>query len=754
MQFLADVTVRCDVCDGRRFQGARARRAAAGAERRRRSRHDDRRRRGVLRGRGEDRAPPRAAPRGRPRLHASRPADGDAVRRRGAAPQARRLPRDPSGVLARSAVPLRRADDGPPREGRRPAASRRCGVSSPAATRCSPSSITSAFSRRPTGSSSSGRAAATRAAASSPKDRPPRSEENPKSLTGRFLSGPRAPGAAQRTPPYNVTEIPVGSVFSRAQHPPNTGRVSRDRSGSGRRRARGRRRPAPRAVRGPVRVPELHAEEDGLEDLSVECVLQDRVGFVWVGTDDGLFRYDGSRFRKFGHRDGLPRLRIYQLHETVGRPALRRDRRRASRATRTSRFVVLDEKDGLGIFSIPHQGVASDASGTLYVGTDRGLYVGRGDRFQFDEEANARGQRTGQRGARRPERGRLLLARRPALPQGVGPHRRVRPARGGCRSTRRIDDIRTDGAGRLWVRTVKRLFVLAPGRAALRARRRGASGIERDRATGARRPGAGARPDRRRAWPRATRPVAADRAPRGASGRHGARGDRGSRGLALGRACSAEASRGGSGHGQITNWSTADGLSHDVVWVDHATEGAVGPGADLGRHGAGAQPHRSGDRRDPHLLREPTASRATSSMRSPSAEDGGVWAGSWPGGVTHISPDGRLRRLGAEDATAGTVPRGGHPRAPRRGGLGRRRQRPLPSARRLPLPTGSSASRSAATSPTTCGASRRTRPGSSTPPASRGSSGSTVPRPAASPSATACARTSCPRSRSRPTAAS
>ena len=57
-------------------------------------------------------------------------------------------------------------------------------------------------------------------------------------------------------------------------------------------------------------------KEDGLEDLSVECVIQDRVGFIWVGTDDGLFRYDGSRFRKFGHRDGLPRLRIFQLHET------------------------------------------------------------------------------------------------------------------------------------------------------------------------------------------------------------------------------------------------------------------------------------------------------------------------------------------------------------------------------------------------------------------------------------------------------
>jgi len=36
---------------------------------------------------------------------------------------------------------------------------------------------------------------------------PPEIRKNPKSLTGRFLSGPSAPGAATE-PPYNVTEIP------------------------------------------------------------------------------------------------------------------------------------------------------------------------------------------------------------------------------------------------------------------------------------------------------------------------------------------------------------------------------------------------------------------------------------------------------------------------------------------------------------------------------------------------------------------
>jgi len=44
---------------------------------------------------------------------------------------------------------------------------------------------------------------------------------------------------------------------------------------------------------------------DGLGNLNVLCMLQDRAGFLWMGTQNGLFRYDGSRFLEFGRTDGL-----------------------------------------------------------------------------------------------------------------------------------------------------------------------------------------------------------------------------------------------------------------------------------------------------------------------------------------------------------------------------------------------------------------------------------------------------------------
>ena len=47
-----------------------------------------------------------------------------------------------------------------------------------------------------------------------------------------------------------------------------------------------------------------YGSSDGLSNLNVRCLLQDRTGYIWVGTDNGLFRYDGGKFLGFGHADG------------------------------------------------------------------------------------------------------------------------------------------------------------------------------------------------------------------------------------------------------------------------------------------------------------------------------------------------------------------------------------------------------------------------------------------------------------------
>ncbi|MCB0834847.1 MAG: hypothetical protein KDC45_15365, partial [Bacteroidetes bacterium] len=44
--------------------------------------------------------------------------------------------------------------------------------------------------------------------------------------------------------------------------------------------------------------------EAGLSQSTVGCLLQDRYGFVWIGTQDGLNRYDGYRFLIYKSRKG------------------------------------------------------------------------------------------------------------------------------------------------------------------------------------------------------------------------------------------------------------------------------------------------------------------------------------------------------------------------------------------------------------------------------------------------------------------
>ena len=63
------------------------------------------------------------------------------------------------------------------------------------------------------------------------------------------------------------------------------------------------------AVAGPVRAEQASLREfgpaDGLESLAVRAAVQDAEGFLWVGTENGLYRFDGIHFRRVGTRQGL-----------------------------------------------------------------------------------------------------------------------------------------------------------------------------------------------------------------------------------------------------------------------------------------------------------------------------------------------------------------------------------------------------------------------------------------------------------------
>ena len=60
----------------------------------------------------------------------------------------------------------------------------------------------------------------------------------------------------------------------------------------------------------PAQVPSLYFDkitnQSGLSNNKVNCILQDTRGFIWLGTDDGLNRYDGNNFTIFRNQPANP----------------------------------------------------------------------------------------------------------------------------------------------------------------------------------------------------------------------------------------------------------------------------------------------------------------------------------------------------------------------------------------------------------------------------------------------------------------
>ena len=94
------------------------------------------------------------------------------------------------------------------------------------------------------------------------------------------------------------------------------------------------------------------SDNQGLNSLTINCLLQDRSGIVWACTENGLYEFDGSTYTRLGAEEGL--LDSYILS-------------------------ILEDKDG-----------------ELWVGTSSGLY--HGDGHHFSAIVTASGNLTGSSG--------------------------------------------------------------------------------------------------------------------------------------------------------------------------------------------------------------------------------------------------------------------------------------------------------------------------------------------------------------------
>ena len=160
-------------------------------------------------------------------------------------------------------------------------------------------------------------------------------------------------------------------------------------------------RPVPHYVR--YDQLEVFTSESGLSQNTVRCILQDRKGFLWFGTDDGLNRFDGYQFRVFRQRPdipvGLPHNRVTALHEDpsgqlwVGTmDGLFRFDPNTARYIPAALGSLRSTEDGVAIRRI-HE--SPREPGVLWIGTSRGLHqlelqTGQAREFPLAPDAAAR----------------------------------------------------------------------------------------------------------------------------------------------------------------------------------------------------------------------------------------------------------------------------------------------------------------------------------------------------------------------------
>lgn len=134
-------------------------------------------------------------------------------------------------------------------------------------------------------------------------------------------------------------------------------------------------------LRGQKRIKFEHlAIEHGLPQNTVFCILQDSRGFLWVGTENGLCRYDGYSFKPFQNDPGDPfslsHNRVNAIFEDrlgtlwIGTESgLNKFDRRRERFTR---YKHDPENPGLKLSNDNIRAIFEDHSGVLWIGTDGG----------------------------------------------------------------------------------------------------------------------------------------------------------------------------------------------------------------------------------------------------------------------------------------------------------------------------------------------------------------------------------------------
>jgi diguanylate cyclase (GGDEF)-like protein len=189
-----------------------------------------------------------------------------------------------------------------------------------------------------------------------------------------------------------------------------------------------------------------YGTEAGLGNLSATSLAQDAAGFLWVGTQDGVYRYDGTRFTRFGLGEGLPSTFI---------GSLRAGRRGGLWASTAGGVVRWDGRRFQADARLPRgaaNAISIDASNRLWAAMPQGLYADGVRVAAFSPEPTAVWCDPATNDVWIGSAGGVTRLRETAQSSWTLP-------------AERIDAIVIDAERRVWARSAAHLWSLAPGAA-------------------------------------------------------------------------------------------------------------------------------------------------------------------------------------------------------------------------------------------------------------------------------------------------
>jgi signal transduction histidine kinase/DNA-binding response OmpR family regulator/ligand-binding sensor domain-containing protein len=390
---------------------------------------------------------------------------------------------------------------------------------------------------------------------------------------------------------------------------------------------------------------------EGLQNMVILSLAQDRAGYIWAGSEGGLYRYDGTRFRLMGTAEGLPcATEIHTLYVA------------SDGALWTNACNQIFRFDGQIFHSVPGVGgplsgaqrIAEDVHGHVIVSTTTGL----------QEILPASGGSIASRAYRltaalegKPTHG--VLRHGSQLWFGCDLHLCVED--GGRTSIfgpesglpeDSWDGIAVSEDGEVWARSPSRLYHKPPGQAQMIQEKPdigssmfwGAVTITRDGSVMV--------------------PTDQGLAIRSASGWTVV--DR-RQGLRIAMTSAALEDRGGSlwiglvgaglarwlGRGEWESWTVAQGLPSDLIWsIRRDRKGALWVGTSLGLA-------RLDGRSRPTTWTKKSGLGGDNVRWLGETSDGSVWAVTKPGGLARLEPaTGKIHLVSGPDLTCGSMNRG------------------------------------------------------------------------------------------------